>query len=358
VMELLHRLAAQGVAVVLTTHREADIERCDRVVFLTTSGRLAYDGPVTGALTAVGADRIADVYGRLSDAAEVRPDPGPPPPVVLPAPGRRPAPPRRRTTGAPRQAALLARRSAEVMARNRLTLAVLLGSPLLVTAMMATLFRTGSFDEAGTGGPGAVQLTFWLAFAGFFFGLTYGLLQVVVERPVFERERFAGVSVGAYVASKVLVLAPLLTAVAAVLLVTLDALDRLPTTSSSTLAALLATLVLEALSALALGLLASAAVRDAAQATLALPMLCFPQVLFAGAIVPVVAMTAPGEAISTVLANRWGFEGLGRILELDAHGTAFRGSIVPCWALLAAGFVVLTTATWWVLRRTTPKPVL
>jgi ABC transport system ATP-binding/permease protein len=220
---------------------------------------------------------------------------------------------------------------------------------------MATLFPTGSFDDAG--GAGGVQLTFWLAFAGFFFGLTYGLLQVVVERPVLERERFAGVSVGAYVASKVLVLAPLLTAVAAVLLVTLAGLDRLPTMSTSTLAALLATLVLEALSALALGLLASAAVRDAAQATLALPMLCFPQVLFAGAVVPVATMTLPGEAISVLLANRWGFEALGRILELDAHGSSFQGSPLACWALLFGGFVVLSAATWWVLRRTTPAPV-
>ena len=38
----------------------------------------------------------------------------------------------------------------------------------------------------------------------------------------------------------------------------------------------------EAVSALALGLLASAAVSNAAQAALALPMICFPQVLFAG----------------------------------------------------------------------------
>ncbi len=52
-------------------------------------------------------------------------------------------------------------------------------------------------------------------------------------------------------------------------------------------------MVLEATSALALGLLASAAVSNAAQAALALPMLCFPQVLFGGAIVPVDAWRAP-----------------------------------------------------------------
>jgi hypothetical protein len=86
-------------------------------------------------------------------------------------------------------------------------------------------------------------------------------------------------------------------------------------------------------------------------------MLCFPQVLFAGAVVPVVAMTWPGRAISAVLANRWAFEALGRSLHLGARGSAFQGSILPCWTVLVIAFLALGAATWWVLDRTTPKPV-
>ena len=69
---------------------------------------------------------------------------------------------------------------------------------------------------------------FWIAFAGFFFGLTYGLLQIVGEMAVFRRERLAGLSVGAYVASKIAALLPVLAAVSAVLLGVLRALGRLP----------------------------------------------------------------------------------------------------------------------------------
>jgi hypothetical protein len=248
------------------------------------------------------------------------------------------------------------------MTRNRLTLAVLLGSPLLVTAMMATLFRGGTFERGDAAGLAPVQIAFWLAFAGFFFGLTYGLLQVVTERPILERERFAGLSVAAYLASKFLVLAPLLAAVAAALVGTLRVTDRLPALTWAETAALLVTLVLESVSALALGLLASAAVRDPAQATLALPMLCFPQVLFAGAVVPIVDMAPVGRAISTLLATRWSFEALGRGLDLTgfpagaAHGGAFQGSAVPCWAVLTLGAVVLCALAGWVIRRTTPMP--
>ena len=66
------------------------------------------------------------------------------------------------------------------------------------------------------------------------------------------------------------------------MLAVLRALDRLPSAGGGVYAAPLVTLTLEALAALALGLLALGRVTDVAQATLALPMLCFLQVLFAG----------------------------------------------------------------------------
>jgi hypothetical protein len=225
-----------------------------------------------------------------------------------------------------RQWALLCRRSADVMVRNRLTLAVLLGSPALVTAMMVVLFRAGSFSGGEPDALGPTQLVFWIAFAGFFFGLTYGLLQIVGEMAVFRRERFAGLHVGAYVLAKMAVLVPLLALVAAVLLGALRALDRLPALGWQTGLALFATMLLESVAALALGLFVSAAVADAAQATLALPMVCFPQVLFAGAIVPVPQMALPGRAISLGMATRWAFEALGRILPIDEGGAAASGA--------------------------------
>jgi hypothetical protein len=87
-------------------------------------------------------------------------------------------------------------------------------------------------------------------------------------------------------------------------------------------------------------------------------MLCFPQVLFAGAVVPIADMSAPGRAISVLMANRWAFEALGRSLGVSQPGyeDAFTGSPAPVWALLAGFAVVLTAATTAVLgRRTTPQ---
>jgi hypothetical protein len=358
------------VAIVLTTHLDADIERCARLVFLARGGRVVFDGALATALGHLDATRVSELYERMEQqqpaAAAAEAAPGPVAASLGPAPRRpRAASPtdgEGRRIGVVRQTLLLTRRSAAVMTHNRLTLAVLLGSPLLVTAMMATLFGNRSFADGEPGASGAVQTTFWLAFAAFFFGLTYGLLQVVVERPVLARERFAGLSVTAYLLSKVLVLTPLLVAVTGVLLGTLRLLDRLPAVGWTTMAALGATMLLVSLAALALGLLASAAVRDAAQATLALPMLCFPQVLFAGAVVPVVDMTGPGRLFSAVLANRWGFEALGRTFGLShlraaaPYGAAFSGSTVSCWVVLVVATVTASSLTGWIIHRTTPRP--
>ena len=55
---------------------------------------------------------------------------------------------------------------------------------------------------------------------------------------------------------------------------------------------------------------------DPAQATLALPMLCFPAVLFAGAVLPVATMDLGGRALSVAVLARWAFDAIGHDLGL------------------------------------------
>ena len=369
VVRLLRQLTCRGVTVVLTTHEPATIDRCDQVVFLTRNGHLAFAGPPAQARRYFGVEDLVEVYHRLATEDTPRGwaerfaawrEPADAPRAAGQAP-RQPAKGERHSPSVPRQWWLLTRRNAEVLVRNRLTLAILLGSPVLVTAMMAVLFQPGAFDGRGAADIGPAQTVFWVAFAGFFFGLTYGLLQIVGERAIFRREHRSGLSAGAYVAAKVGVLVPVLAAVTAVLLGVLRALDRLPAMGWGVYTSLQVTLLVEAVSALALGLLASATVSNAAQAALALPMLCFPQVLFAGAVVPVADMAAPGRWLSLGLANRYSFEALGRALGLDqlagtlpamrAYGDTFSGTVAYRWLVLAGFAAVFALATVQVLRR-------
>jgi hypothetical protein len=220
------------------------------------------------------------------------------------------------------------------------------------------LFRPHALETVAGGPSTAPMVAYWLAFAGFFFGLTFGLLQVCAEVPVLRREHHAGVRTGAYVLSKLAVLTPFLLLVDATMLAVLRVLDRLPPLSAGTALRLFVTLALNSVAALALGVLASATVRTTAQAALALPMLCFPAVLFAGAVVPVAAMTRVGRALAAVLPDRWAYEAIARHLDVaplvgpaSPHAGVGGSSTSTCWLLLLGFTVVLLAGAYAAVHR-------
>ena len=271
-----------------------------------------------------------------------------------------------------RQWLVLTRRNADILTRARLTLAILVGSPVAVLLMFLVLFRPGAFDPAHPSPAATVMILFWVAFGGFFFGLTYGLLQICAEFGVLRRERFAGLGAGAYVMAKAAVLVPVLAVVDVVFLVVLRVLGRLP--AAGDYPAAFVTLLLSSAAALGLGLLISAAVSEPSQATIAMPIVCFPQVLFVGAILPVPAMALVGRWISYAMTNRWAFEGLGHSLGLKelwsngnsalgapllaSYGATFDRAVAVDWLILAAFTVAFFAATIAVVARKTRAPAL
>ena len=375
-MRTLRQLASEGTTVVLTTHNPLDAERCDKVAVLAEHGYLAFFGSPEQACAYFGAGSISEIYERLAGPdpaeawgrrfaeftqAQARPSPSPPSAEAASAPGPL------RGVGSVRQWLLLTRRNAEILARSRLTLAILLGSPVLVLAMFVVLFKPHAFGP-GVPSPGAtVMILFWVAFGGFFFGLTYGLLQICTEFAVLRRERFVGLRAGPYVLAKVAVLLPLLAAVDAAFLVVLRALGRLP--GAGDYGAVFGILLLSSAAALGLGLLISAAVSEPAQATIAMPMVCFPQVLFVGAILPVPVMAVVGRWISYAMSNRWAFEGLGHSLGVNrlwadggsalgppllaSYGNTFSRPVAADAAILAGFTVAFLAATCAVIVRKT-----
>ncbi|MEU7975096.1 ATP-binding cassette domain-containing protein [Micromonospora sp. NPDC049089] len=376
-LRVLRALADTGTTVVLTTHQVTDVDHCDSVVVLTRQGRLAFTGTPTAAREFFGLRSLAEVHLRLDEAtqpaewpdrfAERRAAEQPPRP---PDGGDVAATPSRRV-GRLRQWAVLTARNTEIVVRNRLTLAILLGSPLMVLGMFALLFRPGAFEPTRPSPTVTVMILFWIAFGGFFFGLTYGLLQICTELPILRRERLAGVRLVPYLLAKVAVLLPLLALVDLALLGVLRGMDRLPPVGGADFAALYATLLLSSAAALALGLLCSAAVSDAAQATLMLPMLCFPQVLFVGAILPVPAMAVGGQWLSYAMSNRWAFEGLGHTAGVErlwrdggsplgppllaTYGDSFSRPVWVDWLVLGGFVLLFLGAAWAVLLRRDPR---
>lgn len=370
-MRTLRRLADHGTTVVLTTHNTDDLRACDRIV-VVAGGRVVFAGSPERARSEFDVEHLADIYARVA------PEPLPPPTgptgqprtsVRVTGPATPSRPDRLQRASAARQWQVLAGRNLSILRHNRLTLAIMLGAPALVIAMFATLFRSSAFDAAQPVAAAAVSTTYWMAFAAFFFGLTFGLLQICTEMPIVRREAFIGVRNGPYLAAKITVLAPVLAAVNAAMLAVLWSLNRLPSLGVASYGRIAVTLFVTSLAALTLGLLASAAVADPAQATLALPMLCFPAVLFAGAVVPVPSMELGGRAISVMVVARWAFEALGHDLGLSAllardrsgagpamlaqQGHAFDHRTAGHWLLLVAFGLLFLAAAGLVVRRRT-----
>ncbi len=368
IIDRLRLLADRSATVVFTTHSVEDLARCDRIVFMARGGRVGFVGTLPAALAQFGVSSVSELYRCLADPEHLTVATGAT--TTLAAHGADPAPVvTRSVANGFTQWRVLTRRTFETLVRNRLTLAILLGSPALVVGMFAILFRPGAFDLRHPSPSSMVMIGFWVVFGAFFFGLTYGLLQICTERTILRRERLVGLRLDAYVASKVTVLVPFLLLVVVAMLGVLRLLDRLPSRSLSTYASIGFGLLLCSVAALALGLLASASVGNVAQATLALPMLCFPAVLFSGAILPVNLMAGAGAALSAVIPTRWAFEAVGhdlgarRILAnggsrlgpplLASYGDAGTASIGTYLFVLAAFALVFLIATWAVLVRTT-----
>ena len=366
----LRQLADRRATVVFTTHSVEDLGRCDRIVFMTRGGRVGFVGSVDEALEQFEVSSVPELYRRLADLDGTTDTTGRAATVPVPDADPRDVISRPVASGLT-QWGVLTRRTLETFVRNRLTLAILVGSPAMVIGMFAILFRPGAFDFEDPSPSSMVMIGFWVVFAAFFFGLTYGLLQICTERTILRRERLVGLRLGAYVASKVTVLVPFLLLVVAALLGVLRLLDRLPSRPLPTYASMGVGLLLCAVAALGLGLLTSASVGNVAQATLALPMLCFPAVLFSGAILPVNLMAGPGAALSLLIPSRWAFEVIGhdlgarRILAdggsplgpplLASYGDAGTHSTGTYWLVLATFAVVFLVATWGVLVRTTGR---
>jgi len=258
-----------------------------------------------------------------------------------------------------RQWAVLTARNTDALLRARPLVAVLAGAPAVVLVASLLLFPSGAFDPAHPNPPGDVTILFWTVFGAFFIGLGYGLPLICTELGVLRRERFGGLGAGTYVLAKATVLLPVLAVADAVVLLVFSALGRLP--EGHGFGAAFVTLLLTSLPAFVLGLLISAVVTRLPRAMIGAAAVSFPQVLFAGAILPLSAMVLAGRWISYLMPDRWGFDALGRGTDVRAlwasgrsalgqpllasYGTSFDRPVWDDWLILAAFTCVFLAAT-------------
>ncbi|MGI8714205.1 MAG: ATP-binding cassette domain-containing protein [Solirubrobacteraceae bacterium] len=311
-MQLLRRLADQGRAVLVSTHATVSLDLCDEVMILE-AGRMAYRGGSSGAqahIAAVAHDsqRPADAGARSRSHSRERSVSA----SAAPAPASRPFGVELR---------VLVSRYLRTLTRDRRTLALALAQAPLIGLLIAVIFHSGAL--AGTASPiNAIELVFLLMTGSVWLGVTSACREVVKERDLVEREFDVGIRLDAYVVSKALVLFAL--NFVQVLLLTIVAIGLRPLgVAPVAVLELFGLAVLTAWASAAMGLAVSCAARSVDQAAGAVPLLLMPQLLLAGALIPLAQMPRIVSAVTNLIYARWSFAGLASAAHIGERLSAY-----------------------------------
>jgi ABC transport system ATP-binding/permease protein len=384
VMEQMRDLAHDGRTVIVVTHSVANLDNCDRLLVLVPGGKIAFYGPPDEGLTYFGLTGWAEVFqafDRYPDrdwAAEYRASPAYAKYVVgqRPRPAARPAdqqpipeetpPPRR---GGFRQFTTLTRRYIRVIASDRGYL-LFMGLLPIVLGVLIHFVGTGQ----GLAGPphtnnNAQEVLLMLVICACLSGMASSVRELVKERPIYIRERAAGLSSGSYLFSKLVVLG-VISIVQSIVLVLLGLGGRpMPPTGSFFTGAPLVELLLGvaflAVASMCLGLLVSSLVSTSEKAMPFLVLLTMVQVILSGGV-----LSLSGKAGLTQLAwlapARWGFGAVASTANLNVINPAAGNFTDPLWNHTAAAWlkdigltialgVIFALLAWIRMRRLGPR---
>lgn len=399
VMHTLRTLADDARTVVVVTHNVANLEVCDKLLLLAPGGWIAYFGPPSGALRYFGKADFAEIFLLLetasgqewaerfarspehranveqrANAARRRPGgqgpPGPPPPPGRrqngPGPGREaPAIPKQQRSTI--QFWVLCRRYLAVIASDRQYAIFLIVLPLVLSLLARAVPGSAGLSvstAAATDDPQPQQLLLVLIIGACLMGSAAAVRELVKERPIYRRERAIGLSIPAYLASKVVILT-LITGVQAAIFTLLSLWGRNPPDEtlivpSGDLEILLAVLLVTVTSML-VGLVISAAIDNADRGMPLLVLVIMIQLIFCGGLFAVYDRPVL-EQLSWFVPARWGFSMTAATTDL---GAITRGTPDPLWdhtvsawvtdaGLLLAIAIVLTGLLVYQLSRLDP----
>ncbi|MGI9059497.1 MAG: FHA domain-containing protein [Ktedonobacteraceae bacterium] len=173
-----------------------------------------------------------------------------------------------------------------------------------------------TFIVQGSGGD-AQKILFIMAFAAVMFGCINGAREIVKEDAVYRRERTVNLGIMPYMFSKIVVLGILCLLQSLVLVFLVD--KAAPLKQGIFLPSpveIYITMVLTSIAGLMLGLAVSAFAPNNDRASIFIPIILIPQVIFSGIIFP---LNTPGlQIIGSFFAARWSMAAMGSTVGL--HG--------------------------------------
>lgn len=360
-MQLMRRLADQGRTIVLITHATKNVMLADKVIFLARGGYLAWFGPPDEALAyfdqyrserdrRTGRIEFDEIYAILDDPSKGKAEDwarryreskaymnyvalplkdkfAPERAPTIPEPKRMPPKAKAASRGqvsAFRQFIILSARNLKILTRDRFALGLMLATAPLVSLLDVILSlvmgrNPFSFNEGDM--AQVLITTFLLTIYGIMVGGISQMREIVKEADIYKRERLVNLKILPYVMSKIWVAALLAFYQAAAYTIVHYLAFDMPGGVLEFIQVYI-TMVLATLAGMMLGLFASALAPNASSAPLMVIMLMLPQIVLAGALIPV-----PGF-ISAPISARWAFEAL---IGITGPGSDVAADV--CWAL-------------------------
>lgn len=308
----LRGMADHGKTVVLVTHSTLQLKMCDKIAFMGSGGYLCFFGTYDEALAFFKVTDIIDVYALLNEhakqwSAKFSRNRGNAQKATN-ASGTD----RVRTKQGNSQLRVLSSRYAKLIINDKQRLLLLLVQAPLLAVLISLVADGNQFEQYEM----TKSLLFALSCAAFWVGMLNAIQEICKERTIVKREYMTGLSITAYILSKLLVLG-ILCLVQSIMISTVFAwIVGLPSDGvlNHPFLELLITTFLTTIAAAAVGLFVSALFTNADRAMTIAPILLMPQILFSGLIFKLEGAT---EFISWIAVSRWSVEGYGTIANLN-----------------------------------------
>jgi ABC-type multidrug transport system ATPase subunit/ABC-type multidrug transport system permease subunit len=331
VMEMMADLAHDGRTVIVVTHSVANLNLCDRLLVLVPGGKIAYFGPPEEGLRHFNQSGWAEVFQAFEAepgrdwAGEFRRSAAYDRYIAAEMSSSAPAPAQAHASVPPpatrnrfAQLSTLCRRYMAVIGSDRIYLAVLAIMPLILGGLIRALPAPQGLT--GHGNQDAESLLLILVMSTCFTGAANAVRELVKERPIYTRERAAGLSVGAYLTSKLVILG-VISSVQALILVGAGLIGKpMPPTGSFLkhlpVLELLLAIGLLAIASMTLGLLISSIVNTSEKTMPLLVVAVMFQVILTGGVFSLVGKTGI-EQIAMISPSRWGYAATASTANLN-----------------------------------------
>jgi len=343
VMEMLKELARGGRIVVVVTHSLAYLGLTDQVLLLAPGGLPSYLGPPTGIKAIFGTDDWATVFQSVVDEpsqywhkylqrsghtvaeiAEIENGAAASQSHVASTSTLPLAPAATRRREAIRQAFTLMRRQTRLIIADIGYFIFLAAMPVALGVLALVVPGSNGFGTPAPLDPGKApstepnQLLMLLVLGACFMGASLTVRDLVGERPIFVRERSAGVAPSSYLISKLVVFG-LAALVQAIILVGIVLLAKPHPGHGSVLPSgsveLTLDIALVAAVSMTLGLLVSSLARSSEQVMPLLVVLTMTQLVMSGGLVPITGRAGLSQ-LSAIFPARWGFAAGASTIDL------------------------------------------